>query len=178
MKHWLPNAISFQLVWIAAVGGAARGWWWAGPMAVALFATWQIPASRIRRADVLLCLIAAAIGFALDSLWTVSGLMRFATPAPSPLVAPVWIVALWVGFALTLNHSLAALKSRLVLAAALGVIGGPLAYAIAARAWDAVDLGATPAAALLALALGWGIVTPLLVHVATRLAPLSGDMHR
>ena len=178
MKHWLPNAISFQLVWIAAVGGAAQGWWWAGPLAVLLFAAWQIPASRTRRADLLLCLIAAAIGFALDSLWTMSGLMRFATPVPSPLFAPVWIVALWVGFALTLNHSLAALKSRLALAAALGAIGGPLAYAIAAHAWSAVDLGAAPGASLLALAFGWAVATPLLMHFAARLAPPSRDMHR
>ena len=32
---WLPNAIAFQLVWLAAVGGAGRGWWWSGPLALA-----------------------------------------------------------------------------------------------------------------------------------------------
>lgn len=171
MKRLLANAISFQLVWIAAVGGAARGWWWAGPLAVAAFAAWQLPLSRTRRADVLVCLVAAVIGFVVDSAWAASGLMRFAAPVPSAQLAPVWIVALWVGFALTLNHSLATLKHRLALGAALGLAGGPLAYAIAERAWDAVDMGDAAVPALLALALAWGLVTPLLLIVAGRLAP-------
>lgn len=167
MKHWLPNAICFQIVWLAAVGGAAQGWWWAGPAAVAAFAAWQIPASRWPRADLLLMLGAAVIGFAIDTLWVRLGLMRFASPLPWTEVAPVWIVAMWMGFALTLNHSLAGLKQHLWLAAALGVAGGPLAYAVAERAWDAVDLAAPTWITLTALAIAWGTVTPLLVRAAT-----------
>lgn len=174
MRHWLPNALSYQLVWIAAVGGAARGWWWAGPVAVVLFAAWQLPLSRHRRADVLLCLVAMAVGFVVDSIWAGTGLMRFASPVPSTQFAPLWIVALWAGFALTLNHSLAALKPRLLLGTLLGACGGPLAYAIAERAWDAVDMGARPGPALLALAVAWSLVTPLLLVAARRLAPLPG----
>ena len=178
MRHWLPNALSFQLVWMAAVGGAAQGWWWAGPIAVVLFAAWQIPMSRVPRADVLVCLVTAVIGFLVDSIWAITGLMVFDAPVPSAQYAPVWIVALWVGFALTLNHSLAALKHRLGLAALLGLIGGPLAYTIAERAWGAVQMGEAPAPALLALAVAWGLVTPLLLVIARRLAPGAKEMAR
>jgi hypothetical protein len=169
MKEWLPNAICFQLVWLAAVGGAAQGWWWAGPGALLLFALWQLPLSRWPRADLQLMLGAAAVGFLIDSLWVRLELMRFSTPLPWNGVAPVWIVALWMGFALTLNHSLASLKRHPWLAAALGLVGGPLAYGVAERAWDAVDLSEPSWVSLLALGIAWAVVTPLLLRLAVRL---------
>jgi hypothetical protein len=169
VSRWLPNAICFQLVWLAAVGGAAQGWWWAGPAAVAAFAAWQLPLSRWPRADALLMLGTAALGFLIDTLWVQLALMRFTTPLPWAGLAPVWIVALWMGFALTLNHSLAGLKPHLWWAALLGVVGGPLAYGVAERAWSAVALAQPAWQPLAALALAWGLVTPLLLLAARRL---------
>jgi hypothetical protein len=174
VRSWLPNALGFQLVWLASVGGAAYGWWWAGPAALIPFAIWQIATSRWPRADLLLMCAAAGAGFAIDSVWTQSGLMQFASPSPSPAWAPVWIVAMWMGFALTLNHSLAALKTHPRIAFAFGLLGGPLAYWIADSAWNAVDIvpGAT---AYVALGIAWAVATPLMLYAAERLiagAPL------
>lgn len=171
MKSWLANAVCFQLVWLAAVGGAARGWWWAGPVAVLLFAAWQLPLSHGPRADLLLMFGTAALGFAIDTLWVQLELMRFRSPLPSESLAPAWIVAMWMGFALTLNHSLAGLKRHLWLAALLGLVGGPLAYGVAERAWSAVQLHPEAWRVLGALALAWALVTPLLLLVARRLDP-------
>lgn len=169
MKGWLANAVCFQLVWLAAVGGAARGWWWAGPLALMVFAAWQVPTSPWPRADLLLMLGAAVLGLLIDTLWVQLGLMRFTTPAPWAGLAPVWIVAMWMGFALTLNHSLAGLKRHLGLATMLGVVGGPLAYGVAERAWHAVQFAPPSWVVFVALALAWGLVTPLLLFAARRL---------
>lgn len=172
MTHWLPNAIGYQVVWFAAVAGAGRGWWWAGPAAFLVFAAWQLAVSDVRRADAVLLVAAGAVGFTLDSLWAGSGLLRYATPVPSATFAPVWIVALWMAFALTLNHSLALLKTRIGLGLALGALGGPLAYAVAAHTWNAVAFGVSETTALLSLALGWSLALPALLLFAQRLAPL------
>ena len=169
MKAWLPNMVAFQVVWLAAVGGAGRGAWWCGPLALVLFAAWQLPTSRWPRADALLMLVAALAGFAIDTLWTQAGLMQFVQPVPWSGAAPVWIVALWMGFALTLNHSMAVLKSKPWAAAALGAIGGPVAYLVAQDAWQAVTLSAPQWQALAALAIAWGALTPALLALATRL---------
>ena len=65
---------------------------------------------------------------------------------------------------------LAALPApRPVLALVLGAAAGPLAYWVAARAWDAVDL-LRPWPAMAALALAWGVLTPALVALAQRFA--------
>ncbi|MFA5683618.1 MAG: DUF2878 domain-containing protein [Lysobacteraceae bacterium] len=164
---WLPNALGFQFVWCATVGGAARGLWWPGLLALAAFAGWQLRISRHRRADLQLMLVAAIGGFALDSLWVGLGWVQHRAALPWSPVAPVWIVALWIGFALTLNHSLAALKPHRLLAIAFGALGGPLAYWIAAELWQASTIdGWIP---YLALALAWGVATPLLLCLASRL---------
>ena len=170
MKHWLPNAIGFQMVWICAVAGAAKGLWWAGPLALAAFATWQLSTSVQPRVDAQLMLGSALVGFGIDTLWIQAGLMRFVAPLPWDTVAPVWIVAMWMGFALTLNHSLATLKRHLVWAAVLGIVGGPLAYAAAGRAWQAVQLSEPNWIPYAALALAWGLVTPALLFAARRLS--------
>jgi hypothetical protein len=168
MKAWLPNMLAFQATWLAAVGGAGRGWWWCGPLALAVFAAWQLPASRWPRADALLMLVAGIVGFGLDTLWVRLGLIEFAQPMPWVHVAPAWIVALWMGFALTLNHSMAVLKTRPAAAMVLGALGGPLAYVVAQNAWQATTLSQPAWQPLLALALAWGVLTPLLLALATR----------
>jgi len=75
-------------------------------------------------------------------------------------------VALWMLFATTLNVSLAWLKRSALLAALFGAIGGPLAYYGGAKLGALSFLAPTPA--LVALALGWGLLTPLLIKLALR----------
>jgi hypothetical protein len=77
-------------------------------------------------------------------------------------LAPAWIGALWLGFALTLNHSLAFLRQKPILSAALGLIGGPLAYFSAERGFHAVVIATPRLPVLLVLAIGWAILVPLL----------------
>ena len=55
----------------------------------------------------------------------------------------------------------------------LGVVGGPVAYAIAAHAWHAVELREPAWLAYAALALAWGVLTPLLLQVARRLEAVN-----
>jgi hypothetical protein len=167
---WLPNVLGFQIVWCAAVGGAARDWWWAGPLALGLFALWQFSVTRWRGADFKLMLVAAVIGFAVDTLWVQLGWIEFRSALPWSTAAPVWIVAMWMGFALTLNHSLSALKSRFAVAVAFGVIGGPLAYWIAASVWGAAVIEGS-LLPYLGLAVSWGLITPLLLRLAEWLKP-------
>ncbi len=81
------------------------------------------------------------------------------------------MIALWANFATTLNLSLAGLQTRPWLAALLGLVCGPLAY------WGGAGLGAmtfiTPLPALITLALGWALLTPLLLALAATLARRS-----
>ena len=174
MKKWI-NIILYQAAWVIAVIGAARGDWWAGPTAVAAFAIVQLWISERPRVDLYLMAVAAAAGFIVDSGFAQSGALRYAATEQWTF-APIWIVALWINFSLTLNHSLAYLKLHLALASLLGAVGAPLAYWVAAKGWNAIAFKDPPTATLAALAVVWAVVTPLLCVAARRLTERDGHM--
>lgn len=169
MNAWVWNAIGFQVCWLAFVAGAGLGYWWTGFVALVPFAAWQLARSHARRADLILMAIAAILGFLTDSALAASGIVIFATPVPHASLAPIWIVGLWLAFALTLNHSLRFLQRRLPIATLLGAVAGPLAYWIAERAWSALTMPAPRWHALVALAVAWALLTPLLAQIAAAL---------
>jgi len=167
MNLWI-NAILYQATWLIAIAGAAHDCWWAGLLALAVFAVWQLATSSLRRADVLLVLSAASIGFGVDSAFAQTGLLTYAAATPWERLAPIWIIALWMSFALTLNHSLAYLKTHPLFASALGGIGAPLAY-LAAAHWGALAFPAVQLPSLLLLAATWAVLTPALCRLAQEL---------
>ncbi len=162
----LVNFIAFQLGWFACVLGAAWGWPWAGTgIALAIVALHLARAPQPQR-EATLVLGAAALGAAWDSLLVALGWIEYPNGILVAGTAPYWMVALWMVFATTLNVSLAWLKRRLPLALVFGAIGGPLAYLGGAKLGALVF--ANPAAALTALAIGWALLTPLLLALARR----------
>jgi hypothetical protein len=166
--NWI-NMLFYQLTWIAAVAGAGRGLWWPGPLLLLIFAMWQLRVSSWRRADEVLMLLLATTGLVVDSTFIQCSMVSFSAPWPWAGLAPAWMLALWVSLALTLNHSLAFLQSRLWLAALLGGGGAPLAYWAASHAWHALTFVVDAPLALLVIAILWAVLTPLLVRLAGQL---------
>jgi hypothetical protein len=158
--------VAFELAWLACVLGAAHGWPWTGVALAMIVIALSVALGAKPRVDAALVAAALVIGFIWDSSMAQLGWITYAEPGPLPGIAPVWILALWALLAIVLREPLRWLHSRLPLAALLGALGGPLSYAAAQR------LGACrlvePTAAGLALALGWAVITPLLLVLARR----------
>ena len=89
-------------------------------------------------------------------------------------MARLWVV-LWMLFATTLNVSLRWLRSSVALTALFGGIGGPLAFYGGAKLGGVNFLDYQ--SGLTALAIGWAVMTPMLVLLATRLdgAPVATE---
>jgi hypothetical protein len=170
MNLWI-NLVLFQLGWVATVWGAGAGYWWAALMALAVLAAVTFRLSPWPRTDFALMCAACLIGLVIDSAWVQLGLLSFAEPMPFPALAPIWILAMWMSFALTLNHSMGFFKERLLLAGLFGLVGGPLAYWIAGSRFDAVDLTAEPWIVYGTLGVAWAVVTPLLLAMASNWLP-------
>jgi hypothetical protein len=167
------NFIAYQAVWFAVVASAAARRAELGVAAAVLFVAVQLTLSRHRALDARLMAAAVLLGLLVDGTLGCLGWLRYASPAPAlpPHGAPLWILCLWASFALTLTRSLAWLMRRPWLGALFGALGGPLAYASAARGFAAVELAPPAARALAGLALGWGAAMPVLAYVARRAAP-------
>lgn len=163
----LANIIGYQGVWFAAVLGAAHGRWWTGVAAAVAFVLAQWFASHDRASDARLVLCALLAGVLLDGTLAAVGVMRYASPQPGAF-APAWILAMWAAFAMTINHSLAFLKARPVLAFLSGGIGAPLAYLAAARGFAAVEFASPAWRGELSLAAGWAGALAIMTSVARR----------
>ena len=166
MRFW-ANLVGYQLVWFGVVIFAARGLPWLSVALASGFVLAQWTVSRQQASDARLLLCAVACGVVLDGLLAGTGLLRYASPAPG-LPAPIWILALWAAFALTLNHSMTFLRGRPLVAAMFGAVGGPLAYLGAARGFDAVLFPSPAWPALFALAVGWAFAMSVLAVLAQR----------
>ena len=157
------NFIGFQLGWFACVISAAYG-----KTFLALIAVLLIIALHLYRnsslAELYLILTATVIGFIWESLMLTSGWLSYGLAADSVVFAPVWLVAMWALFATTINFSMAWLKQRWLFASLMGAVFGPLAF-IAGEKLGAVQF-LDRSLALLALAIGWALLLPLLLWIA------------
>jgi len=163
----LINVALFQLAWFAAVLGAARGVPWLGPLALLPVVAVHLALSDNRAGELKLLAAAGGLGFCFDSALMATGtFLPVGAPLPFPF-SPLWMVGLWINFATTLNVSLAWLRGRHLAAALFGAVGGPLAYYSGARLGATVGIPGT--GEMLTLAIGWGLMTPLLFWLAGRL---------
>lgn len=159
----LANLIGYQLVWLLVVWSAGASRPLIGIGAAITFVIAQLAASRTRRTDLLLVLVALIGGVLVDGLLARSGWVQYAAN-DGVLIAPAWILALWAAFAMTMNHSLHWLLGTPLIAALFGGIGGPLAYLAASRGFGAVTLEPPLWLSIGAVAIGWALALACLAR--------------
>ena len=122
---------------MCAVAGAAAGQAWFGPVACAIFILGHLPYAD--RHDLRIVLVLIPLGFVVDSIYAASGMITYASHWPHPDIAPVWIIALWIAFGLTIRHSMRVLVEKPLVGAILGAIFGPVSYWFAGNVWGAAQ---------------------------------------
>jgi len=156
--------------WFACVVGAAHGRDWLGFLVVAALLALHLGTrgKRSARRIVILTGVSILFGFAFDSLLILAGVyepVRWVMPAPW---ATIWLLALWVNFALIVDVPLKWLQQHLAIAAAFGGIFGPAAY------WAGQRLGAIRIAEptifhVAILSIAWALGLAALMVIAQRL---------
>ncbi len=168
------GSILYQGVWFAAVFSAwdAGRWWW-GPASAVLYMGLAVlvwPAHRVHLFRMVV--VALAIGVVVDALMPWLGAWRAErTLLPAPL-PPLWLLALWCAFGTYISLSLEMLYGRYWLSAAVGAVGGTMAYR-GGVVFGAVTWGEPAWVATLTMAVGWALVFPLLTGIAGKLRRTS-----
>jgi hypothetical protein len=160
------NVLTFQAAWLGTLGGAAVGRLWIGPVAALALLAWHVAGAAQRRRELGSVVAVTALGTAWDVVPAALGLIEYRGGLTVLGGAPLWIVALWLALATTLNVSLRWLRTRRWLAVALGAVVGPLCYR-AGAALGALQL-VEPFAALGAQAVAWSVLMPMTVALAAR----------
>lgn len=162
----LTNVALFQIGWFACVlSGAAHRPWIGGIIAMIILG-FHLFRAHEREEEIKLIMIALGIGAIWDSILVSQNWLQYDSGILLPNMAPYWIVLMWGLFATILNVSLRWLRGRWLLAALFGAIGGPLAY-YGGHRLGALEFG-NERVALIALAVGWSVLTPTLISLATR----------
>ena len=166
------NFAAFQIAWLSSVIGGAQQMPWLGPVAVSVALMIHLAAARRPLDEVLLVISCALIGACFDSVLVASGWVTYKAGLFSDVLAPYWIITMWMLFATTLNVSMRWLRGRPVLAAAFGFLGGPTTY-LAGEKLGGIVLVNQPAA-LISLAVGWAVIMPVLMCLSENLDGMPG----
>jgi Protein of unknown function (DUF2878) len=158
------NVAAYQCAWFACVLGAAAQRPALGLAVVLAAVLWHLYCARLPGRELRLIAIAVLCGLTFESVLVASGWVRMEPAVLVGSFTPLWMVALWAAFATTLNVSLRNLRSRYLLATVLAGLGAPLAYFAGASLGALQWVNAT--AALLLIAAGWALMTPLLMKAA------------
>ena len=167
MKYKIANFFIYEAVWLACVLGAAKGFPWLGLLFVLLAIGLHLKASARPLIEARLVAVAVGMGLVFDSLLVSGGWLSYANGMIAPGIAPYWILAMWAGFATTMNASMSWIKINLVVAALLGAIFGPLSY-LAGQEMGAVTF-TNSTTSIIAVGIAWMLAMPLLVIAARRL---------
>jgi hypothetical protein len=161
----IANYFLFQIGWFAVVLSAARGISWAGLLVVFLILALHLGTSSRRRQELRLLAAAAPVCLVLDSALIALGFfqpVRWIVRAP---LSPLWMISMWINFALTFGGCMRWMIGRHAVSALMGAVGGPLAY-LAGQKLGAIVLPENPVPSLVVLATAWMIVMPLLFLLA------------
>lgn len=122
------NIAAFYAGWFASVLAAASGYFW--PAVASSLAVVAVHLAIAPRpiSELKLVMAVAAIGLVAEAALIAGGFARYAVSPQNAILPPLWLIAIWMAFATTLNVSLSWLKERMVLAAALGFAVAPLSY--------------------------------------------------
>ena len=164
----IMNAIGYQAVWFTTLLGASKGYFWLGFLSSLLFAVLMLGLGGKAKEDSRIVIIGLVLGIAIDTFFAASGLIVYAMPWSIAGFAPLWIIALWLSFSFTLNHSMAFLRYNYALAMVFGAIGGPLAYWCADRLFNVIEYGTNIGTVMMGLAICWGLVIPAIFYVDKR----------
>lgn len=156
------NFISFQIMWWLCVLSANQSQGWTvillAMMLVCVHLQW------VEHFDQALPIfLSATVGCVFDQLLFKFGYIHFSPEVSNGIFIPVWMIALWLAFATTLNSSLRWLQGKPLLSAILGGIFGPLAY-FGAQALNAVQL-TLPKQSLVIVSLEWALLLPFLLWI-------------
>ncbi len=168
MSKWAPLTyfVLGQAGWFACVLGAARGQSWIGIAVVAVLIAVHLLRVPRPLEEVKLLVSVMLLGGIWDSGLVSAGLLTYPHGTLVEGSAPGWILALWLLFAAQFNTTYQWLKNRLVAAAILGAVAGPLTFR-AGAALGALRF-AKPWPAASALAIGWAVLLPLVVILSRR----------
>jgi hypothetical protein len=176
MNKAIIKVAANQAAWFASAYGAFNSRPGIGIATCAASLLLGLSISENRAGLVVLALALGVYGFGAEELLLSNGLVSYSSPGPFSGIAPFWIVALWMVFAIVVNP-LRWLRRHLILTSCLGATLAPLSY-VAADRLGALRLSAPLWVVLFAIAAIWSAAMPGAIALDARLSRNESDAVR
>ena len=173
MLRTIARIGAVQLAWLACAYGAAAAMPLAAVAACLAALGINCLLSDHPRALLKLALVLGIYGFAAESALTANGAISYSAGGPTPFLAPLWIVTLWMAFAGMIRPAFGWLLHRPLTAALIGGGLAPFSYAAAAKL-GALQFSDPFYIGWLGLSLIWTIALPGAIIIQHRLTTSSG----
>ncbi|MFL2982779.1 MAG: DUF2878 domain-containing protein [Candidatus Neomarinimicrobiota bacterium] len=163
------NILGFKISWWACVLGAAGDMTYIGPIAMLVFLIIHFYLNSLDFSEIKLIAIFALFGTLIDTSMAYTGMLSYnGVYGEDIIIAPLWITAMWCGFASMVNHSMAFLKGKWIYAFILGGLLGPVAYK-AGEGLGAINFITDQLSIIIMLSFVWALSFPFIYWVNERL---------
>tara|TARA_B100000941_G_C28288712_1_gene440365 strand:+ start:175 stop:687 length:513 start_codon:yes stop_codon:yes gene_type:complete len=161
-KKNIFNILGFQLSWWACVLGVVNQMQFIGPIFMTLFLIFHFMLFSYQKKEIIYVIIVGLIGLVVDTIFLQTNLIKYEFPLFN-MLAPLWIIYMWLGFAATVNHSMYWLEDKIIITVLFGLIFGPLSY-MAGVKFGALEL-VFPFISMIVIGITWAFVLPLLFNI-------------
>jgi len=173
MWQQISSTLVFIIGLIACYQGALRRILWLGPLVILIIAITRFVGNKEWLAELKLVVSVGVIGLILESLLITVGIYtantdtRWVLPAP---ICPEWSWALWINFGLKMKDYMWVMKGKPVRGFLVGLFFGIMIFSSVQR----MGLGTLNYGKISILigAVSWGIIVPLLFHIASKILVL------
>ena len=154
------NIVGFYIGWWGCVLGAANDMAYLGPLLMLVFLIVHFYLFFSSNQEIYLVLIICFLGTVIDTILFFSGSFVYAGAYSNELlIAPLWITAMWAGFAATVNHSMSWLKDKWALMVICGVVFGPAAFYTGEK-FGAIDFSLSLLFSAMIIGFVYGVAMP------------------
>lgn len=158
-RNMVINAVLFQCCWFLAIFSE----WYFALIPLLLMGVHVYQISPRKLSELKLVAMIGFTGITIDTLLKVSGIYSFGDVLlVTERSIPVWLCILWVGFALTLNHSLNWMVKKAPLFIVGCAIAGPVSYS-AGRANGVIEF---TNASLVLISMEWIVISLVTLYLA------------
>ena len=161
MKQYIKlyDLLGFKVCWVLCAFCSVWEKPYLGPLVTLIFIIGHLLIVNFNFRDIKIIIASIILGFIIDTLFLN---FDFVIYKNSINYAPLWIIAMWAGFSITLIYTLDSLQNKYFMAALLGLVGGPLSY----QAGDSIgSITINHNYSYIVLAIAWAIAIPLLLSL-------------
>ena len=163
------NIVGFYIGWWGCILGSSNGYPYIGPLLTIVFIIFHGNFFMISTKEIQLIVIVGLVGTFVDSCLFLSKFFIYAGAYSDNLfIAPLWITAMWAGFAATINHSMTFFQGKWLLMVIAGAIFGPAAY-YTGEGFGAISFQLTPLLSLLIIGAVWAVAMPVVFLINKKL---------